>query len=58
MANNGILDPKEATPKGEAAAKKALELDGGLAEAHYAVARKLSTWTGLGPNKSLCGQLS
>ncbi len=33
-----ILDPKEFTPKAEAAARKALELDENLADAHYALA--------------------
>ena len=34
LAVNSYLDPKEATPKAEAAVRKALELDEGLAEAH------------------------
>ena len=38
MGGNSFLDPKEARPKAGAAAKKALELDEGLAEAHYAIA--------------------
>jgi serine/threonine-protein kinase len=38
MGGNSFLDPKEARPKAEAAARKALELDGGLAEAHHAIA--------------------
>ena len=38
LAGNSYLDPKEAMPKAEAAAKKALELDDGLAEAHSALA--------------------
>jgi serine/threonine protein kinase/Flp pilus assembly protein TadD len=38
LINNSITDPKESLPKAEAAAKKALELDDGLAEAHYAQA--------------------
>ncbi len=38
MGGNSFLDPKEARPKAEAAARKALELDEGLAEAHYAIA--------------------
>ena len=45
MGGNSYLDPKEATQKAEAAARKALELDEGLAEAHYAFARnKLIDW--------------
>lgn len=40
-----VLDPKEFTPRAEAAALKALELDEGLAEAHHAMAGvKLLTW--------------
>ncbi|HKZ81499.1 MAG TPA: protein kinase [Pyrinomonadaceae bacterium] len=38
LGGNSILDPKEAMPKAEAAAKKALELDESLAEAHSALA--------------------
>jgi serine/threonine-protein kinase len=38
LVNNSIADPKEFVPKAEAAALKALELDDGLAEAHYAKA--------------------
>ena len=38
MGANSYLDPKEARPKAEAAARKAPELDEGLAEAHYAIA--------------------
>lgn len=49
MGNNSYLDPKEATPKAEAAARKALQLDEGLAEAHYALARnKLGNWDWVG----------
>jgi TolB-like protein/Tfp pilus assembly protein PilF len=45
MGNNSYLDPKEAIPKADAAARKSLELDESLAEAHYALARnKLSNW--------------
>jgi eukaryotic-like serine/threonine-protein kinase len=33
-----ILDPKEYLPKAEAAARKSLDLDGGFAGAHYALA--------------------
>ena len=35
---NSLVDPKEVMPKSEAAARKALELDGNLAEAHLAMA--------------------
>jgi eukaryotic-like serine/threonine-protein kinase len=38
LINNSITDPKESLPKAEAAARRALELDDGLAEAHYAQA--------------------
>lgn len=45
LGANGLLDPKEATPKAEAAAFKALELDENLAEAHVAVANlKTNAW--------------
>lgn len=41
----GIFDPKEFTPKAEAAAHRALELDEGLAEAHLALAvLKMNAW--------------
>lgn len=49
MVGNGLLDPKEGTPKAEAAAKKALELDEGLAEAHQALGRiKTDAWDWVG----------
>jgi len=38
LVGNSVLDPKEFTPKAEAAALRALELDEGLADAHYALA--------------------
>src|SRR5712671_57203 len=38
LVNNNLLDPKEFTPKAEAAARTALELDQSLAEAHLAMA--------------------
>ena len=38
LVSYSLLDPKESLPKAEAAAQKALELDDGLADAHYAVA--------------------
>ena len=45
LAGNSFLDPKEATPKAEAAARRALELDEGLGEAHSALAEiKMSNW--------------
>lgn len=45
LTTASVLDPKEFTPKAEAAARKALELDERLAEAHGALALlKLSAW--------------
>ena len=45
LTHNGILDPKEFTPKAEAAVRKALELDESLPEAHDALALlKLNGW--------------
>lgn len=45
LMGNGILDPKEFAPKAEAAVRKALELNEGLAEAHLALANiKLNAW--------------
>ncbi len=45
LTHNSILDPQEFTPKAEAAARKALELDENLAEAHDALALlKLNAW--------------
>ncbi|MBI3950869.1 MAG: tetratricopeptide repeat protein [Acidobacteria bacterium] len=38
LANYDLLPPREAVPKAKAAAKKALELDGTLAEAHASLA--------------------
>ncbi|MDQ3687995.1 MAG: tetratricopeptide repeat protein, partial [Acidobacteriota bacterium] len=38
LANNSLLDPKEAAAKGKAAAQKALGIDDQLAEAHLALA--------------------
>src|SRR5215207_4367616 len=38
MGVNGWLPPKDTFPKAQAAAKRALEIDGGLAEAHVALA--------------------
>jgi len=49
MGANSYLDPKEALPKAETAARKALELDEGLAEAHYAMAYiKQDAWNWVG----------
>lgn len=45
LGANSFLDPKEATPKAEAAAYKALELDENLAEAQVALANlKRNAW--------------
>jgi len=45
LAFNGIVDPKEFTPKAVAAARKALELDKNLADAHLALANlSLNAW--------------
>jgi len=45
LTHNSILDPKEFTPNAEAAARKALELDESLAEAHDALALlKVNSW--------------
>jgi TolB-like protein/DNA-binding winged helix-turn-helix (wHTH) protein/Tfp pilus assembly protein PilF len=45
LTNASVLDPKEFRPKAEAAARKALELDERLAEAHDALASlKLNAW--------------
>jgi serine/threonine protein kinase/Flp pilus assembly protein TadD len=45
LAANSVFDPKEAMPKAKAAAQKALELDGTLAEAHAALAIiKINEW--------------
>jgi eukaryotic-like serine/threonine-protein kinase len=38
LVSNSVLDPKEYLPKAEAAARKALDLDESLADAHYALA--------------------
>ncbi len=38
LAENGVFDPKEATPKAKAAAQRALDLDDTLAEGHAAMA--------------------
>ncbi len=45
LISNGVLDPKEFTPKALEAARRALELDNNLAEAHLALAWiKLNEW--------------
>jgi serine/threonine protein kinase/Tfp pilus assembly protein PilF len=45
LVGTSSLDPKEFTPKAEAAVRKALELDESLAEAHLALANiKLNAW--------------
>ena len=45
LVGSGSLDPKEFTPKAEAAALKALELDETLADAHFALAfLKMNHW--------------
>lgn len=52
LGANSSVDPKETTPKAEAAAKHALELDERLAEAHYALAgikRDAWDWAGAAP---------
>jgi TolB-like protein/Flp pilus assembly protein TadD len=45
LVGSGSLDPSEFTPKAEAAALKALELDETLADAHFALAfLKMNAW--------------
>jgi TolB-like protein/Flp pilus assembly protein TadD len=45
LVGSGSLDPSEFTPKAEAAALKALELDETLADAHFALASlKMNAW--------------
>jgi len=45
LITGGTLDPKEYLPKAQAAAQKSLELDGSLAEGHYALANlKTYAW--------------
>ena len=52
LVNASILDPKEFTPKAEAAARKALELDESLAEAHLAQgAIKVHAWDWTGAER-------
>jgi eukaryotic-like serine/threonine-protein kinase len=42
LASAGLLDPTEYLPKARAAAQKALELDEGLADGHYALANLMT----------------
>ena len=42
LVSSGLLDPKEYLPKARAAAQKALELDDGLADGHYALANLMT----------------
>ena len=52
MGANSFIDPKEAMPKAEAAARKALELDDGLAEAHFSIAGiRINDWDWAGAEK-------
>ena len=45
LMGNGVLEPSEFAPRAEAAVRRALELDHGLAEAHLALANiKLNAW--------------
>lgn len=49
LSSFSILDPKEYLPQAEGAARKALELDDNLAEAHYALANvEMSNWNWAG----------
>ncbi len=52
LANNSLLDPKEAMVKGKAAVQKALEIDDRLAEAHIALAGfKTDEWDWAGAER-------
>ena len=42
LVSSGLVDPKEYLPKARAAAQKALELDEGLADGHYALANLMT----------------
>ncbi len=42
LVSSGLLDPKDYLPKARAAAQKALELDEGLADGHYALANLMT----------------
>ena len=42
LVSGGLLDPNEYLPKARAAAQKALELDEGLADGHYALANLMT----------------
>jgi serine/threonine protein kinase/CheY-like chemotaxis protein/Tfp pilus assembly protein PilF len=49
LVNSGLADPKEYLPKARAAAQKAIELDDGLADGHYALANLMTyawEWAG------------
>jgi len=54
------LSPSDSFPKAKAAARKALELDDTLAEAHAALAYAVffADWTGQVQSESSSGQLS
>jgi TolB-like protein/DNA-binding winged helix-turn-helix (wHTH) protein/Flp pilus assembly protein TadD len=54
LVTASVLDPKEFMPKSEAAARKALELDENLAEAHLALAlTKLIAWEWVAAEREL-----
>ena len=42
LVSSGLVDPKEYLPKAKEAARKALELDEGLADGHYALANLMA----------------
>jgi serine/threonine-protein kinase len=42
LANSGLVDPKEYLPKAREAAQRALKLDEGLADGHYAMANLMT----------------
>ena len=42
LANSGLVDPKEYLPKAREAAQRALKLDEGLADGHYALANLMT----------------
>lgn len=54
MVGTGSIDPKDGTPKAEAAVKKALELDDGVAEAHEALSLiKSNAWDWVGAEQEI-----
>ncbi len=54
LMGTGVLDPKEGTPKAEAAVKKSLELDEGLAEAHQSLGViKFNAWDWVGAEQGI-----